>query len=351
MTMTTGASRIPVTIVTGLLGSGKTTLIRHLLGHSHGRRLALIINEFGEIGVDRELLSGHGDACADEDMIELANGCICCTVAEDFIPAITALLARPTPPDHIVIETSGLALPQPLVRAFNWPEIADRLTVDGVVMVADAQALAAGRVADNEAAVEAQRRADPLLDHLTPIGELFADQLIAADLVVLSKADAVPEAALAGVEAGLRSRLRPGTGLVRASFGALDPALLLGLDAHSQADIAARPSAHEAEHGGEGHEHDDFDSFVVTLPATGKEALLSAIRATITSFDVLRLKGFAAIDGIDARLTVQAVGPRLSAAFERNWRPGEDRRTSLVVIGESPLDREAIGRSLGAAAA
>ena len=344
-------SKIPVTVVTGFLGAGKTTLVRHLLAHARGKRIALIINEFGELGVDKEVLAGCGDeTCREEDMIELSNGCICCTVADEFIPTMQQLLSRPDRPDHIVIETSGLALPQPLIRAFNWPEIKSEVTIDGVVTVADAAALAEGRFAANEAAVDAQRRSDAMLDHETPLGELFEDQLIAADLVILNKTDLVDEAALTLIEAAVRAEMRPGTGLIRAKNGHVDIAALLGLGLATEDNLEGRESHHELEHGGEGHEHDDFDSFALRLPPTiSRESLLGAIEQTIREHDVLRLKGFAALPGAAARLAVQAVGPRVSAWFDRPWRDGELRETALVVIGESPLDRDAITARLNAA--
>ncbi len=343
--------KIPVTVITGFLGAGKTTLVRHLLAHANGRRIALIINEFGELGVDRELLAGCGDAtCREEDMIELSNGCICCTVADEFIPTMQELLSREDRPDHIVIETSGLALPQPLIRAFNWPEIKSEVTIDGVVAVADAAALAEGRFASNEAAVDALRSADTMLDHETPLGELFEDQLVAADMIVLNKTDLVSGSELDQIETHLRSEIRPGTGLVRARNGNVDVAALLGLGLATEDDLAGRESHHELEHGGEGHEHDDFDSFSVILDGISeKQLLLGAIERTIRDHDVLRLKGFAALPGVPSRLAIQAVGPRVTAYFDRLWRPGEQRQTALVVIGETPLDRGAISASLAAA--
>jgi cobalamin biosynthesis protein CobW len=345
-------SRIPVTVITGFLGAGKTTLIRHLLGHAKGRRIALIINEFGDLGVDKEVLAACGEeTCREEDMIELSNGCICCTVGEDFIPAMETLLGREERPDHIIVETSGLALPQPLIRAFNWPEIKAQVTVDGVVTVVDAAALSEGRFAADEQAVARQRAADEMLDHATPLGELFKDQLVAADLLVVNKTDLVAGEALADVERRLRAEMRPGTGMIRASNGHVDVAALLGLGLASEDNLSGRDSAHELEHGGEGHEHDDFDSFSVTLPdGVGREALLATIEATIRAHDVLRLKGWAALPGSEARLAIQAVGPRVNAWFDRPWRPGEARETALVVIGESPLDRAAISASLTGAA-
>ena len=342
-------TKIPTTVITGFLGAGKTTLVRHLLGHAHGKRIALIINEFGDIGVEKEVLAACGnETCRPEDMIELANGCICCTVAEDFIPTMQALLSRPDRPDHIVIETSGLALPQPLIRAFNWPEIKAETTIDGVVTVVDAAALAEGRFAADEAAVDRQRRADEMLDHETPLGELFEDQLIAADMVIVNKTDLLDEVALADVERALKAELRPGTGLIRASNGHVDVAALLGLGLATEDNLSGRESHHELEHGGEGHEHDDFDSFSLRLLSGDKASLLDRIERTIREHDILRLKGFAAVEGSGSRLAIQAVGPRLNSWFDRPWRPDEKRETALVVIGQSPLDRAAIKRSLGA---
>ena len=344
-------NKIPVTVITGFLGAGKTTLVRHLLSHAKGKRIALIINEFGDLGVDREVIAAGGhESCREEDMIELSNGCICCTVAEDFIPTMETLLNREDKPDHIIIETSGLALPQPLIRAFNWPEIKSQVTVDGVVTVVDAAALSEGRFAADEQAVARQRASDQMLDHATPLGELFKDQLVAADLVIVNKTDLVGEAALGDVEARLRAEIRPGTGVIRARNGHVDIAALLGMGIASEDHLEGRDSAHELEHGGEGHEHDDFDTFSLVVPnVPNKELLLAVIEETIRANDILRLKGWAALPGSDARLAIQAVGPRVNAWFDRPWKAGEARETALVVIGESPLDHAAIRNSLARA--
>jgi len=337
-------NKIPTTIITGFLGAGKTTLIRNVLGNAKGRRIALIINEFGDVGVDRDVLSGCGDeTCRDEDMVELANGCICCTVADDFVPTMKALLEREDRPDHIIIETSGLALPQPLVRAFNWPEIKAEVTIDGIITVADAAALAEGRFASNEKAVDAARTADEMLDHETPLGELFEDQMVCADLIVLNKADLVDAAALERVEQELKKHMRPGTGLIPASNGEVDVTALIGLGLATEENLEGRDSHHELEHDGAPHEHDDFDSFSIKLPPSANKAeIVNAVEAAIARKDVLRLKGFAAIEGASARLAIQAVGPRLNVWFDRPWEPDEPRETALVVIGESPLDRDGI---------
>ena len=340
-------AKIPATVVTGFLGAGKTTLIRNLLANAGGRRIALIINEFGDVGVDGDILKGCGESsCREEDVIELANGCICCTVADDFVPTMKKLLDRDRPPEHIVIETSGLALPQPLVRAFNWPEIKRRVTVDGVVTVVDAKALAEGRFADDEGALARQRAADPSLDHENPIEELFEDQLACADMVIVNKTDLLAGGEKDEVDGLLRAKVRPGTRLVATRHGALAADALLGVGAMAEDDMHNRLSHHEME-GEEQHDHDDFVTFIVSLGEVPDRASLTArIERTIAGHDILRLKGFAAISGENSRLLVQAVGPRLSAYFDRPWVTGEQRTTNLVVIGEKHMDRAAIEAAL-----
>jgi len=345
--------KIPATVVTGFLGAGKTTLIRNMLANANGRRIALIINEFGDLGVDGEILKGCGDAaCAEEDIVELANGCICCTVAEDFIPTMESLLARRDPPDHIVIETSGLALPQPLLRAFGWPAIRNRVTVDGVVAVVDGAALAEGRFAHDEAAVAAQRAADDGLDHDSPLAELFEDQLASADMIVVNKTDLLREDRAADLTGGLAAQARPGVQVLRATHGRLPVDVLLGRAAAAEDDVAARAEIHHhhhdgAEDGEHEHGHDEFDSFVVSCPELSDPSEFTArLAETIRAHDILRLKGFAAVSGKPMRLAIQAVGPRVESYFDRPLAPGEPRETRLVVIGQAGLDREAIAAAL-----
>jgi cobalamin biosynthesis protein CobW len=338
-------SKIPTTVVTGFLGAGKTTLIRHLLQNAGGRRIALIVNEFGDIGVDGELLKGCNDAaCPEDDIVELANGCICCTVADDFLPTMQKLLERPNPPEHIVIETSGLALPKPLIKAFQWPGIRTRATIDGVITLIDADAVAAGRFATDEDALAAARAADPSLDHDSPLEELFEDQLACADMIVLNKADLVEADVLARVEADLRRDTRAGVKIVRADHGAVDIDALLGITAAAEDDLDARPSVHDNE---QEHDHDDFDSFVVSGGEVHDlDALVAALTGIIVANDVLRVKGMVALEGKSSRLVVQAVGPRIQHYFDRPWKDGETRRTRLVMIGQKGLDEAAIRADL-----
>ena len=333
--------KIPATVITGFLGAGKTTLIRHLLANAGGKRLALIIHDFGDLGIDAGIIEGCAiDGCADGDIIELANGCICCTVADDFLPTMEILLGRDTPPDHIVIETSGLALPKPLVKAFNWPEIRTRTTVDGVIAVIDAPAVRDGQFADDPDAVQARREADPMLDHDNPLEEVFTDQLTAADIVLLNKTDLLGAGELAAVEADLESRVRPGTKIVAISHGRVAPAVILGLGAAAEDDLAARPSLHDA--AGE-HDHDDFQSFRLPLgPIDDIEALERRLLTAIEGHAILRLKGFIDIPGKEMRHVIQAVGARLERYFDRPWKAGERRLSEVVIIGLAGLDEAAI---------
>ncbi|TDW61659.1 cobalamin biosynthesis protein CobW [Novosphingobium sp. PhB55] len=339
-------SKVPTTVITGFLGAGKTTLIRHLLQNAKGRRLALIINEFGDVGVDSELVKGCNDeACPEDDIVELANGCICCTVADDFLPTMQKLLDRENKPDHIIIETSGLALPKPLVKAFQWPDIRTRATVDGVVALIDADAVAAGRFATDEAALAAARAADPMLDHESPLEELFEEQLGCADMVVLNKTDLVDAEALAHVETLVLAETRPGVKIVRADHGAVDIAALLGITAAAEDDLDSRPSHIDGLDAD--HDHDDFDSFVVSGgDVADLDALLARLKDLIAEHDVLRVKGMVAVGGKPSRLVVQAVGPRIQHFYDRAWLPQEARRTQLVVIGQKGLNRAAIEAGL-----
>src|SRR6056297_3481693 len=347
-------SKIPATVVTGFLGAGKTTLIRHMLENAGGKRIALIINEFGDLGVDGGILKGCGiEGCADDDVMELSNGCICCTVADDFIPTMQKLLDRENAPDHIVIETSGLALPQPLVRAFNWPEISTRVTVDGVVTVVDGKAVTEGRFAHDVAAVDAQRAQDENLDHETPLSELFADQVACADMIVVNKADLLDEAEAADLVDTLRRDSRDGVQVVKATMGALPLDVLLGQGVGAETDMDARHEihhhhGHDDDHHHHEHDHDAFESFVVTRPEIADPARFAAqVAEVIRAHDILRLKGFAAVEGKPMRLTVQAVGPRVDSYFDRPFGT-EARETRLVVIGQAGLDRGAIERALSA---
>ena len=342
--MTASVSRVPCTVVTGFLGAGKTTLIRNLLENAKGKRLALIVNEFGDVGVDGEILRSCGiESCPEENIVELANGCICCTVADDFVPALDQILARTPKVDHIIIETSGLALPKPLVQAFQWPTVKGRVTVDGVVAVVDGAALADGKVASDMDALAQQRAADDTLDHDDPVEEVFDDQVACADLIILSKNDLIDADGFTRANAAL-DHARPGVKVVPAANGKVDPSLMLGLGLAVEDDIENRKTHHDDELD---HEHDDFDSFVVEIPAVANpDELATRVAAAAEKENVLRVKGFVEVSAKPMRLLLQAVGPRVNHYYDRAWTAGDDRRSRLVVIGLKGLNRPAIEKIL-----
>lgn len=325
-------AKLPVTVITGFLGAGKTTLIRHLIQNPQGKRLAVVVNEFGDVGVDGEILKSCAiPDCPAENIMELSNGCICCTVADDFIPTIEALMALEPRPDHILIETSGLALPKPLLKAFDWPDIRSKITVDGVIALADAEAVADGRFAPNVAAVDAQREADDSLDHETPLSEVFEDQIGCADIILLTKTDLAGADGVAKARAVIEAESPRPIPIVEISEGVVDPRVILGLAAAAEDDMDARPSHHD---GHDDHEHDDFESIVVDIPEIADPAdLVERIEAMAKDQNILRVKGYAAVKGKPMRLLVQAVGARVRQQYDQPWGATE-RRGRLVVIAE-----------------
>jgi cobalamin biosynthesis protein CobW len=334
-------AKIPATIVTGFLGSGKTTLLRHILDNANGRRIAVIVNEFGELGIDGEILKGCGIGCDDQgeptgQLYELANGCLCCTVQEEFFPVMEQLLERRDQIDHVLIETSGLALPKPLVQAFHWPSIRNAFTVDAVVTVVDGPAAAAGQFAANPLAVDAQRRADPNLDHESPLHELFEDQLASADLVILNKTDLMDAAQIAAVEALVRPEIPAEVKIVPARAGSLDVNSLLGLNRASEETIHLRVdhhgSADDPDHAD--HHHDEFDSVVVQAGTVERDTLIAALQALVAQHTIYRVKGFAELPGKPMRLVLHGVGQRFDSYFDRAWRADEVRGTRVVLIGQ-----------------
>lgn len=351
-------TKIPATIITGFLGAGKTTIIRSMLQNAGGKKIALIINEFGDLGVDGDVLKGCGaDNCTEDDIVELTNGCICCTVADDFIPTMEKLLERGDRPDHIVIETSGLALPQPLVAAFNWPDIKSQVTVDGVVTIVDSAAVSAGRFAHDHDKLDAQRKNDDSLDHESPLEELFEDQLTAADMIVLNKADLVDDAELDQVKTSVRAAIERKPAIIVARNGIIPTDVLLGLGVGSEDDLAMRKSHHDRHHHhdeGEDHhhhehDHDEFESFVIELGSVEKPSdFCAGLSKLIDEFDILRLKGFVHVPDKAMRLVVQAVGARIDQHFDRLWNTHEDNNSKLVVIGLHDIEKDKITSAIKA---
>jgi cobalamin biosynthesis protein CobW len=331
------ATKIPVTIITGFLGSGKTTLIRHLLQNNQGRRIAVLVNEFGELGIDGELLKScqicpEDGNDSDNNIFELTNGCLCCTVQEEFLPTMQQLIKRRESIDCILIETSGLALPKPLVKAFRWHEIRNAATVDAVITVVDCAAVAAGTFASDPEAVEAQRQADDSLEHETPLQELFEDQLACADLVVLNKNDLVDGETKARVEEFIKQELPRVVKIVESCEGKLDPSILLGFQAAVEDNLDTRPSHHDTE---EEHDHDEdiISTHVILNRAFDPEKLRHQLQTLAQQQEIYRIKGFVAVPNKPMRLVMQGVGTRVEQFYDRPWKPQEARQTRLVFIG------------------
>ncbi|PIG92454.1 cobalamin biosynthesis protein CobW [Gloeocapsopsis sp. IPPAS B-1203] len=326
-------SKIPVTIVTGFLGSGKTTLIRNLLQNNQGRRIAVLVNEFGELGIDGELLKSCQICPEDniDNIVELTNGCLCCTVQEEFLPTMQQLLQRRDRIDCILIETSGLALPKPLVKAFRWHEIRNAATVDAVITVVDCAAVAAGTFASNPEAVERDRQADPNLEHETPLQELFEDQLACADLVVLNKTDLVDAATQTEIISLVQQELPRVVKIVSATHGQLDVDILIGFNAAVEDDLAARPSHHDTEE----HDHDDeiTSTHVVLNRRFEPQKLQQQLQNLVQEQEIYRIKGFVAVPNKPMRLVLQGVGGRFEQFYDRMWQPEEQQQTKLVFIG------------------
>ena len=342
----TELTKLPVTVITGFLGSGKTTLIRHLMQNPNGKRLAVVVNEFGDVGVDGDILKSCAiPDCPAENIMELANGCICCTVADDFIPTIEALMKLDPQPDHILIETSGLALPKPLLKAFDWPDIRSKITVDGVIALADAEAVADGRFAPNVEAVDAQRLADDSLDHETPLSEVFEDQISCADIVLLTKADLTDQAGMDKAKAIIAQEAPRPLPVVEVSEGVVDPRVILGLEAAAEDDLEARPSHHDEPHD---HDHEDFDSIVVAIDdIEDVEAFKEKVAALALEQNILRVKGYGVVKDKPMRLLVQAVGARVRAQFDRPWGMDDVKQGRMVVIAEHDhISRPAIEAAL-----
>ncbi len=344
------AAKIPVTVITGFLGSGKTTLIRNLLQNNQGRRIAVLVNEFGELGIDGDLLRScevcpEDEVAPQSNIVELTNGCLCCTVQEEFLPTMLELLKRRDSLDCILIETSGLALPKPLIKAFRWHEIRNAATVDGVITIVDCEAVSSGTLASDLQAVEAQRQADPNLDHETPLQELFEDQLACADLVILNKTDLVNEDVQAQVKALVQRELPRSVKIVsNGRSQALDSDLLLGFNAAVEDDLEARPSHHDFE---EDHDHDDqiVSTHVVLDRAFDPSQLKAQLETLVQQQEIYRVKGFVAVPNKSMRLVMQGVGSRFEQFYDRPWQPKEARQTRLVFIGRD-LSHEAIESQL-----
>ena len=335
--------KIPVTILTGFLGAGKTTLIRNLILKNKSKKLAVIINEFGDLGVDGEIVKQCSDeTCPEENILELANGCICCTVADDFIPTMKSLLEGQYIPEHILIETSGLALPKPLLKAFEWPEIRSRLTVDSVLAVVDAEAVVNGIFAPQMSNELEEKQNQTYVEHETPLSEVFEDQINCSDVVLLTKPDLVENISVA--RNIIIKELERNVPILEVQNGDIGADVILGVNAAAETDLDNRRSHHD---GFDDHEHDDFDTFSITVPKIlDVESFKLVLETLIRENDILRIKGFLRVESKPLNLLVQGVGKRLSVSFTDTKIPLENTG-NLVFIGEKGrIDQDVISAYL-----
>ena len=335
--------KIPVTILTGFLGAGKTTLIRNLILKNKSKKLAVIINEFGDLGVDGEIVKQCSDeTCPEENILELANGCICCTVADDFIPTMKSLLEGQYIPEHILIETSGLALPKPLLKAFEWPEIRSRLTVDSVLAVVDAEAVVNGIFAPQMSTELEEKQNQTYVEHETPLSEVFEDQINCSDVVLLTKPDLVKN--ISDARNIIIKEMERNVPILEVQNGDIGADVILGVNAAAETDLDNRRSHHD---GFDDHEHDDFDTFSISVPKIlDLEKFKIVLETLIRENDILRIKGFLRVESKPLNLLVQGVGKRLSVNFTDTKIPLENTG-NLVFIGEKGrIDQDVISAYL-----
>ncbi len=351
--------KIPATVVTGFLGSGKTTLLSNVIRQAKGRRIALIVNEFGELDIDADLLRSCPLECedpsvppeapiAEDGVYELANGCICCTVEEEFLPVMKQLVARRDEIDHILIETSGLALPKPLIQAFNWPEIRQYCTVDSVITVVDGPAVADGHFAPDPDRVQAQRTADERLDHDPSLQELLEDQLGSADLVLISKVDKLDGEPLSRVRESVLRQVNPRVKILEVQNGQINSELIMGLGLASENSIEAIHTHHDRHHHHDEehvHAHDHFDSVCIELGDVDSDRITASVAQLIRDHAIFRVKGFLSLPGKPMRQVFQGVGDRIDRYFDRPWGRNEERRGKLVFIGKG-LDEAMLRKHL-----
>ena len=323
--------KIPVIVVSGFLGSGKTTFLRYLLKESN-KKFGLIINEFGDVGIDGDLIKSCDkcDESEDDCVIELNNGCLCCTVQDDFVPSIKALLEFNPPIESIIIETSGLALPIPLIQALNWPEIRSSIYLDVVVGIVNGESMLNGSPINDLNKITKQYNETDKIDHNATIDELFEEQLEVSDIVLVSRSDILNDDQFDVVKNKIQGSLNSSTPVLKSKNGKIDLNYLFDFNFKKETYKEFLTEEHD-------HNHVELvsDSFKLNyfLEKNDFEKEMSKI---LDELNILRIKGRIWIPNKSLPLQIQIVGKKINTWFEEApdncWRPNDNAGLELVII-------------------
>ncbi len=323
--------KIPVIVVSGFLGSGKTTFLRYLLKESN-KKFGLIINEFGDVGIDGDLIKSC-DRCYEtekECVIELNNGCLCCTVQDDFVPSIKALLEFNPPIESIIIETSGLALPIPLIQALNWPEIRSSIYLDVVVGIVNGESMLNGSPINDLNKITKQYNDTDKIDHNASIEELFEEQLEVSDMVLVSRSDILNDDQFDFVKNKIKGSLNSFVPVLKSKNGKIDLNYLFDFNFKKETYKEFLNEEHD-------HNHVELVSDSIKLNYfLEKNDFEKEMSKILDELNILRIKGRIWIPNKLLPLQIQIVGKKINTWFEEApvhcWRPKDNAGLELVII-------------------
>jgi len=325
-------TRIPVIVVSGFLGSGKTTFLKYLIEKTN-KKFGLLINEFGDIGIDGDLLKNCSNCNEDssESIIELNNGCLCCTVQDDFIPSIQTLLKTNKDLDAIIIETSGLALPIPLLKALNWPEIRTSIYLDFVISMVNGDSMINGSPINDLYSINSQYKDIKKIDHISSIEELFKEQLEVSDIVLISRSDLISEKQFNLIKRDLQRKVKPNVPILKSFNGETNLSLILDSNIKKINYQEILTNEHD-------HSHANiFSDFLKTDYFLEKNQFELEMSQILKVINILRIKGRVWIPKKKLPLQVQIVGRKINTWYEKidlnSVSPPKNGGMELIMIG------------------
>jgi len=325
-------SRIPVIVVSGFLGSGKTTFLKYLIEKTN-KKFGLLINEFGDIGIDGDLLKNCSSCNEDssESIIELNNGCLCCTVQDDFIPSIQTLLNTNIDLDAIIIETSGLALPIPLLKALSWPEIRTSIYLDLVITTVNGESMINGSPINDLCSINTQYKDIKKIDHLSSIDELFKEQIEVSDVVLISRADLISEEEFILIKNDLQRKVKPNIPIIKSFNGETNLGFIFDSSIKKNNFQEILTDKHD-------HSHARiFSDFIKTDYFLDKNQFELEMSQILKDVNVLRIKGRVWIPQKNMPLQVQIVGRKINTWYEKvdlkSVSPPKQGGMELIMIG------------------